>query len=698
MRNTGAGNTKEDRIDRRKVIDRNNPIERKIDRYSVLSVGNGDFAFSADVTGLQTLGNEYQDWNLPLCTMSTWGWHRTPVDPAGNYYSPKDLVPTTYLFQGRKVQYPVKKQPGNEEVYDWLRKNPHKFDLYRLAFLWENKKISSDELSDVWQELHLYTGVLESSFLIHDVRVQVETVCDQKWDIIGVRVKSDALADGRLQVALSFGYPCENMAGVDWTQENRHLSRYISSGSRAFRVERSADELKFQTGMTCSCDMKVDRQSPHCFCITVNKKEAEFVVSATPGYRHDPCRTTFQQILQSSQTGYEKFWQEGGIVDCAEAQDPRAAELERRIILSLYLLKIQCTGNIPPQETGLTCNSWYGKQHLEMYFWHCAYLPLWGHTEELKKSLNWYVKILPQARMNAKKNGYRGARWPKMVAYDGVDSPSGIAPLLIWQQPHLIYILDLLASVEGEKEVLIKYWKLIKESAEFMADYAVYNRKKDCYELLAPLIPAQERFDPVEVKNPTYETAYWRYGLVTAARFAMEVGENELAQQWKNIGDKMAELPMDGGKYLSIEGCQNNFTVKNIDHPSMLAAYGVLSDPTVDKKVMRRTLETVLARWQYPTLWGWDFAVMAMTAARLSDPGLAMNILLRDTLKNQYVVSGHNYQKTRKDLPLYLPGNGSLLLAIALLLAGSKDAGTKRDGVLCKGWKIRYEGIHPFPF
>ena len=64
--------------------------------------------------------------------------------------------------------------------------------------------------------------------------------------------------------------------------------------------------------------------------------------------------------------------------------------------------------------------------------------------------------------------------------------------------------------------------------------------------------------------------------------------------------------------------------------------------------------------------------MLAMTAVRLGDPDTAIDILLKDTPKNSYVASGNNYQKTRTDLPLYLPGNGSLLLASAKMTAGYK--------------------------
>jgi hypothetical protein len=112
-------------------------------------------------------------------------------------------------------------------------------------------------------------------------------------------------------------------------------------------------------------------------------------------------------------------------------------------VLSQYLTAIQCSGSTPPQETGLTVNSWYGKFHLEMHWWHAAQFALWNRLPLLEKSLGWYQRILPSARERARTQGYRGARWPKMVGPEGRDSPSPIGPLLIWQQPHPIFYAEL---------------------------------------------------------------------------------------------------------------------------------------------------------------------------------------------------------------------------------------------------------------
>ena len=111
---------------------------------------------------------------------------------------------------------------------------------------------------------------------------------------------------------------------------------------------------------------------------------------------------------------------------------------------------------------------------------------------------------------------------------------------------------------------------------------------------------------------------------------------------------------------------------------------------------MTRTLHWVQQHWKWETTWGWDYGMSAMAAARLGQPSTAINLLLADHPKNRYLIQGHNYQ-TADRLRLYLPGNGALLTAIAMMCAGWDDCpdkpnpGFPDDGT----WNIRWENLHP---
>lgn len=84
-------------------------------------------------------------------------------------------------------------------------------------------------------------------------------------------------------------------------------------------------------------------------------------------------------------------------------------------------------------------------------------------------------------------------------------------------------------------------------------------------------------------------------------------------------------------------------------------------------------------------------------AARVGEPGLAVDALLMDVQKNTYLNNGHNYQDER--LPVYLPGNGGLLTAVAMMAAGWDGApdiaapGFPQDG----SWKVVSEGLERLP-
>jgi hypothetical protein len=65
---------------------------------------------------------------------------------------------------------------------------------------------------------------------------------------------------------------------------------------------------------------------------------------------------------------------------------------------------------------------------------------------------------------------------------------------------------------------------------------------------------------------------------------------------------------------------------------------------------------------------------------------------MMETSKNRFHPNGHNDQ--REGLTIYLPGNGGLLAAVAMMAAGW-DGGpdTPAPGFPAAGWTVRYEGL-----
>lgn len=667
---TAAGN-----IDRRSLVSRHNPVLTQFDTRSPLSVGNGELAFTADLTGLQTFPELYEK-GCPLCTQSQWGWHSFP--PL-NGLGPDNLRMTLFDSHGRQVGYPSS-PAGQIELFNWLRENPHRLHLGRIGFRLDARP---EDLRDTRQELDLWTGTLKSRFSLRGAPVVVDTCVHPESDALAVRVQSPVLKTGALDIELAFPYGSPGILAADWNHPERHSTRLEAGGEGFARLERTLDGDHYSCAVAWKGGARFEPAGPHRFVLRPAADRIEVVYAFAPG----TAQPHAGDVFAASQAHWPRFWSGGGAVEL-EARDARAAELERRIILSQYLTAIQCAGTMPPQETGLTCNSWFGKFHLEMHWWHAAHFPLWGRPQLLERSLPWYRKILPQARQIARRQGYEGVRWPKMVGPEGRDSPSAIGPFLIWQQPHFIAMAELCRGAKTGRKWLGQYADLVFESAEFMASFAAWDGQR--FVLGPPVIPAQENHPPKETWNPTFELEYWHYGLGIAQRWRAMLGLQP-NPRWERVRAGLSALPVRDGVYLAHENCPQTYTARNRDHPSMLGALGVLPGSKADAAVMRRTLDKVLAVWQWPDTWGWDYPMMAMTAARLGDPEGAVHALMLDTAKNRWLPNGHTWQ--RANLPLYLPSNGGLLAACALMAAGWRGGPRRPAPGFPQDWTVRQDGL-----
>ena len=707
---TVTTNTDNELINRLDIIASFNPHLTDINPQSPLSVGNGRFCYTADITGMQTLYEEYSA-ETPLCTMAEWGWHTKKADNENGFYTLDDVRMTPYNYCKRTVTYPRVKYEGNEAAYDWVRQNPHKFNLAKIGLYFHNEPIQAGSIYCINQTLNITTGILKSSFRLNvnrhnnvrtlnnimadnintnatiDNLVTVYTVCDDNSDTVAFHISSGLLQCG-LSINIAFPYASCDITGSDWNNTDGH-SDFLNASHIHRQIDDTAYYVNFNingTGtsqhtannsiITSDSNVTINKcnnsaaatiksNGIHSYNIITTDDELNMSVNFNKSI-YTPA--TYDTIAGNSRHFWHNYWTTGKFLNSDNK------ELMRRVILSQYLLVINDSGYIPPAETGLTCNSWYGKAHLEMHYWHMAWAPLWGHPELLTRSFDWYIDILDEAKKNASRNGYKGARWTKMVSYAGSDCPSKIAPLLVWQQPHIINMLQIVIDNNTSddfdvKAYMSKYWILVKETAVFIADYLVYDPMSDIYNIEAPVIPVQERHLPEDTRNPIFELAYFRYGLLIASKWAYELGFTDEASQWHNIAMHIAPLPINDDVYIAHSNCPDTFTNKAIDHPLMLQIYGMLdgygAEDIVDKDIYRNTLMKVIDVWDYSTLWGWDFAVIAMAAHNLGLDDIALEQLLINSPKNDYVESGNNRQNSRKDLPLYLPGNGSLLLAAA---------------------------------
>src|SRR5215472_13890955 len=169
-------------INRAALVRRHNPSLRKLEPDAPLSVGNGEFAFTADITGLQSFPLEYRN-TMPLCTMSQWGWHTTPL-PSG--LDPKSFRLTPFDTHGRQVGYATSSD-GQTELYDWLRENPHRLHLGQIGLrllTTDQREGQVTDVSEIEQTLDLWTGILTSRYKLQSIPVIVRTAVHPDQDLL----------------------------------------------------------------------------------------------------------------------------------------------------------------------------------------------------------------------------------------------------------------------------------------------------------------------------------------------------------------------------------------------------------------------------------------------------------------------------------------------------------------------------------
>jgi hypothetical protein len=524
-------------------------------------------------------------------------------------------------------------------------------------------------------------------------------VCHPALDAVSVGVASPLVGTGRLAIEVRFPYGTGHITAADWTKPDAHTTVLSQPDPGRARFARRLDGDSYHATARWQPDGRLTDAGRHSYVIEAAPGATTFAltVAFAPTAPADPI-PSFDEARRAARAHWNRFWSTGGAVDLSGSADPRWRELERRIVLSQYLTAIQCAGRFPPQESGLTFNSWEGKFHLEMHWWHAAQFALWDRLPLLERSLGYYAAILPKAKATAMRQGYTGARWPKMTGPTGDESPSGVGPFLVWQQPHPIFYAELAYRQRRDRATLEQFRDVVFETAEFMSSFPARDSQSGRLVLGPPLNCAQERYPKDTTVNCAFELAYWAWGL-EAAQTWRERLDLPREPRWDRVLKDLAAPPVFEGKYLFAETAPDTYSNPRwaTDHPSVVAMLGMLPGPGVGRQVMARTFDWIWTHWYWPSTWGWDYPMMAMTAARLGKPDQAIDALLMSTPKNVYRANGHNHQ--RPGLTIYLPGNGGLLYAVAMMAAGWDGApevhapGFPRDG----RWHVRWEGLRKAP-
>ncbi len=575
-----------------------------IDSKNPVTIGNGDFAITLDQTGTQSLYETYKD--IPLSTMSNKNW----------FYKDKKNIKPSYVDGKAYMLFNLDNDPN----YQINRQYPFKYSFMQILLYDNDKLIDINNIKDVKQELDLYKGIVTSSFNYKEKINKTISFIYQDHDEFNFKLQSD-----NLNLALKFNYPS-----------------YTKNG---YRLDILPNVLVKEDRITLLYD---------------DKNSLSFKLKSSSNYQiventliFDDNNVSFSLALDEIKEGklLDEFWKcDNGIIIDNE-------ELVKKMVLSKYLLHVNSTGIYPPQESGLTYNCWNSKFHLEMHLIHSLWNIYNNHVGDLVKSFDYYLSIMPSSLKRASLNGYKGLRFPKMTGPDGEDSPSNIGPLLIWQAPHILFMLQEIYYLYNKENIIKKYEPLISGTIDFMISFLTLKDSK--YQMLDPLLEACESIPLDRCQNPSFELEYWRYTLERQPKIDTVLYGHQ-RYDYLDITSKIITPKEDDGIYLKTYGVIDKYDLYK-DHPTEGFLMSFFKSKIVDKEKMVKTIDYILKNMDLSSYWGWDFPFLGLSLLNCGEIEKSIEVTQLNTINNQHLYNGYN-TSPRDDLKAYLPGNGAFLI------------------------------------
>jgi hypothetical protein len=378
-----------------------------------------------------------------------------------------------------------------------------------------------------------------------------------------------------------------------------------------------------------------------------------------------------------------------------------------------------------------------------MRWHHQFHHTLWGRPHLAHRSDRYFKAVRELARnFTRDRQHYQGVRWPKVQIFTPrhpcphsrspalqmvgppehmtwarpgkntspfywFDGPSGAGPWILWQQPHLLSFSEMAYRGNPTQGTLALHNETVHDTAAFMADFVLQAPpgKDGCFHLGAPMYTAEiesnDGLPATATKDGTFELVYWRWGLSVANKWRERLGlpaDPRWVQAERGLCKPLPQRINGTGAEIYYPYSSNYSSIQGHGTVPQLFAHALVPGGAhgVNETVMRETLRQARRGLDIDRLpWCSDPPLYAMAAARLGEVGLASEFLLQPNGTAgtmEYLRSGNC--QIKGFLPVYTPGNGALLSAVAMLVGGwDGDGGKAVPGLPQDGWNVRAEGF-----
>lgn len=307
-------------INRYELVSRHNVLLDKVDVFAPLTVGNGDFAYTADVTGMQSFGDYYHQNGIPLETLSTWAWHSFP-NRKGLKMEEATKVSD---FHGRKIAYASVEK---SEAGEYFRKNPHPVALGQIGLRKKNgEELQLQEIAHIQQKLDLWSGIITSRYEVDGQPVVVETVSHPELSLVAFKIKSPLIRSGNLKPNFRFPYSYDlrikNKPPFDWQSVKKHQTKTLNQESGKILLERTIDGTRYYVDVRWEGNAKWENQAAHHYSVDGTGSDSLLLIvrysqDASVGKSPD-----FASIKELSARSWKESGQKGAQLNWLGAKTP----------------------------------------------------------------------------------------------------------------------------------------------------------------------------------------------------------------------------------------------------------------------------------------------------------------------------------------------------------------------------------------
>lgn len=265
----------------------------------------------------------------------------------------------------------------------------------------------------------------------------------------------------------------------------------------------------------------------------------------------DISNLTFEDLLKEHSAIWDSRWR------CANVTIEGDDRSDYALRVSIYhLLRAHVTGD---SRVSIGAKCFGGDTYNGTFFWDTDIyvLPFYTYTdpERARSLIDFRIQALPGAVRNAKRLGYKGARYPWQ------SDDKGDEGCAMWEysqmQPHIncdiVYAADSFARATGDEAWLRgEAAEMIVEIARFWCDRVDWRSGDDYPSLLGVMGPDEYQ---IISNNNAYTNRMTSHALRLAASVGREGGATpEECREFREIADKLPVVRRDDGLVLQAEG------------------------------------------------------------------------------------------------------------------------------------------------